>query len=304
MLRPFVYRRYLDFGVFDSLRAMKELIAREVERRELKDNVKLGPGRHPRDRVHRAGIPADPRRQRSAAADPQSARRAVAACRSEAAAGRGGRRAAERRIVTCAASRTACSSGTTSRRTSCRRTTAGRARLARDHGRRGLGGASRPSCVRHRDRVSTHFRTLVFGPAQTEAGNGCRARRSSACSSPSSTICVARALLRDTGVLGRRAGARRASTQLRESAYLRRLDATGRRRLTTLLPKLLQRIAGRDSESTALNRVLHVLERIGGRTVYLALLNENALALATPGRSLRAVRVSRRPDCGLPAAAR
>ena len=44
VLRPFVYRRYLDFGVFESLRGMKELIAREVERRELQQNVKLGPG--------------------------------------------------------------------------------------------------------------------------------------------------------------------------------------------------------------------------------------------------------------------
>ena len=44
VLRPFVYRRYLDFGVFESLREMKAMIAREVERRELKDNVKLGPG--------------------------------------------------------------------------------------------------------------------------------------------------------------------------------------------------------------------------------------------------------------------
>ena len=44
MLRPFVYRRYLDFGVFESLRGMKELIAREVERHELEHNVKLGPG--------------------------------------------------------------------------------------------------------------------------------------------------------------------------------------------------------------------------------------------------------------------
>jgi glutamate-ammonia-ligase adenylyltransferase len=44
VLRPFVYRRYLDFGVFESLREMKAMIAREVERRELQDNVKLGPG--------------------------------------------------------------------------------------------------------------------------------------------------------------------------------------------------------------------------------------------------------------------
>ncbi|MGH7818860.1 MAG: bifunctional [glutamate--ammonia ligase]-adenylyl-L-tyrosine phosphorylase/[glutamate--ammonia-ligase] adenylyltransferase, partial [Candidatus Binatia bacterium] len=32
-MRPFVYRRYLDFGVFESLRDMKAMIAREVERR-------------------------------------------------------------------------------------------------------------------------------------------------------------------------------------------------------------------------------------------------------------------------------
>ena len=43
-MRPFVYRRYIDYGVFESLREMKALIEREVERRELADHVKLGPG--------------------------------------------------------------------------------------------------------------------------------------------------------------------------------------------------------------------------------------------------------------------
>ena len=43
-VRPFVYRRYIDYGVFESLREMKSLIEREVERRELADDVKLGPG--------------------------------------------------------------------------------------------------------------------------------------------------------------------------------------------------------------------------------------------------------------------
>ena len=43
-IRPFVYRRYLDFGVFDSLREMKALIAREVSRRELDQHLKLGVG--------------------------------------------------------------------------------------------------------------------------------------------------------------------------------------------------------------------------------------------------------------------
>ncbi|HEX2666910.1 MAG TPA: bifunctional [glutamate--ammonia ligase]-adenylyl-L-tyrosine phosphorylase/[glutamate--ammonia-ligase] adenylyltransferase [Gammaproteobacteria bacterium] len=43
-LRPFVYRRYLDYGAFESLRDMKAMLAQEVERRGLSDNVKLGPG--------------------------------------------------------------------------------------------------------------------------------------------------------------------------------------------------------------------------------------------------------------------
>jgi [glutamine synthetase] adenylyltransferase / [glutamine synthetase]-adenylyl-L-tyrosine phosphorylase len=44
LLRPFVYRRYLDYGALDGLREMKTLIAAEVEKRELADNLKLGPG--------------------------------------------------------------------------------------------------------------------------------------------------------------------------------------------------------------------------------------------------------------------
>ncbi len=43
-LLPFVYRRYLDYGVFESLRDMKEMIVRETQRRSLRDNIKLGPG--------------------------------------------------------------------------------------------------------------------------------------------------------------------------------------------------------------------------------------------------------------------
>src|SRR5690606_24059557 len=43
-LRPFVYRRYLDYGALDGLRQMKAAIAAEVARRELADDIKRGPG--------------------------------------------------------------------------------------------------------------------------------------------------------------------------------------------------------------------------------------------------------------------
>jgi glutamate-ammonia-ligase adenylyltransferase len=43
-LRPFVFRRYLDFGAIDALRAMKALIVEQVRREGLHDHVKLGAG--------------------------------------------------------------------------------------------------------------------------------------------------------------------------------------------------------------------------------------------------------------------
>ena len=43
-LRPFVYRRYLDFGALQSMREMKRLISDEVARRGLEDHIKLGAG--------------------------------------------------------------------------------------------------------------------------------------------------------------------------------------------------------------------------------------------------------------------
>lgn len=43
-LKPFVYRRYLDYGAFEAIRSMKAMIAREVSRKGLQDDIKLGWG--------------------------------------------------------------------------------------------------------------------------------------------------------------------------------------------------------------------------------------------------------------------
>jgi len=43
-LHPFIYRRYLDYSAFESLREMKQMIVREVNRRGMENNIKLGPG--------------------------------------------------------------------------------------------------------------------------------------------------------------------------------------------------------------------------------------------------------------------
>ena len=44
LLKPFVYRRYIDFSVIESLRKMKLMIAQEVRRKRLTNNIKLGAG--------------------------------------------------------------------------------------------------------------------------------------------------------------------------------------------------------------------------------------------------------------------
>jgi glutamate-ammonia-ligase adenylyltransferase len=44
MLRPFVYRRYLDYGAFEELRSLKAQITQELRRKDRMENVKLGPG--------------------------------------------------------------------------------------------------------------------------------------------------------------------------------------------------------------------------------------------------------------------
>ncbi|MGN0902171.1 MAG: bifunctional [glutamate--ammonia ligase]-adenylyl-L-tyrosine phosphorylase/[glutamate--ammonia-ligase] adenylyltransferase, partial [Succinivibrio sp.] len=44
LLRPFVYRRYLDYGAVQSLRKLKHMIESEVRRRALNNNFKLGKG--------------------------------------------------------------------------------------------------------------------------------------------------------------------------------------------------------------------------------------------------------------------
>jgi glutamate-ammonia-ligase adenylyltransferase len=44
LTRPFVFRKYLDFGALNSLRNLHAQIRQEVQRRDIKNNIKLGPG--------------------------------------------------------------------------------------------------------------------------------------------------------------------------------------------------------------------------------------------------------------------
>lgn len=44
MIKPFIYRRYLDYGAFEELRLLKQQITQELQRKDRVDNIKLGYG--------------------------------------------------------------------------------------------------------------------------------------------------------------------------------------------------------------------------------------------------------------------
>ena len=65
----------------------------------------------------------------------------------------------------------------------------------------------------------------------------------------------------------------------RQAANYRRLDEAGHRRLYVILARLLKAAAAHASPATVVQRVLRVLEAIGSRSSYLALLKEQPAAL-------------------------
>ena len=44
IVRPFVFRKYLDYGTLEAMRRLHAEVRRDVARRELAEHVKLGPG--------------------------------------------------------------------------------------------------------------------------------------------------------------------------------------------------------------------------------------------------------------------
>ncbi|MDH4105668.1 MAG: bifunctional [glutamate--ammonia ligase]-adenylyl-L-tyrosine phosphorylase/[glutamate--ammonia-ligase] adenylyltransferase, partial [Gammaproteobacteria bacterium] len=274
-LRPFVYRRYLDFGVFESLRGMKDLIAREVERRELQQNVKLGPGG-----IREIEFIVQAYQLLRGGSTPRLQTRSLLEALPQ---------LAGQKLLTPEAVAELLSAYRFLRRVENRLQqwndeqthelpTASweRERLALAMGVNDW-ATLHEHLQAHRDRVSSHFRRAVFAPGATvadaDAGAGLEqlldpepdVERRRECLATLQAPELVEPILRQL-------------EQLRESGYYRRLDETGRRRLQILLPRLLRAVVRLPSAESALTRVLHVIERIGGRTVYLALLNENPVA--------------------------
>jgi len=272
VLRPFVYRRYLDFSVFESLRDMKAMIAREVERRELKDNVKLGPGgireiefivqafqlirggsdRRLQSRELRSTLPllvGQRLLRQHAVAELDAAYRYL--------------RVLENRLQQWNDEQThqLPEDETAQERLAFAMRVGSWAELA-------------AKTDAHRRCVERYFAQTMFGP--TDRGEPATAS-TSAFDIEADARERAR-MLEACGLISREPINARLE-ELRNSTYYRRLDETGRRRLRDVLGRMLPLLAEDPTPTVTLARTLRIFEMIGGRTVYLALLNENTAAL-------------------------
>jgi glutamate-ammonia-ligase adenylyltransferase len=271
-VRPFVYRRYLDFGVFDSLRDMKALIAREVARRELEQDLKLGRGgireiefivqstqlvRGGSDRrLQRASLlevlPLLVGSKLMSAEEVAQLRETYLLLRKAENALQMMRDQQVHRLPVDAEDRM-------------------RLCIA-------LGVADWPEAfarIEHaRGIVASHFDSWLFAAAGTgaglEAGLGWL-------DSPDED--VAEDLAEGGFPRAEIAAVAPLLDAYRQAAPYRRLDDTGRRRVRVILARLLKTAARMASAATMIERVLRVLDAIGARSSYLALLQEEPAAL-------------------------
>jgi glutamate-ammonia-ligase adenylyltransferase len=271
VVRPFVYRRYLDFGAIESLRGLHAQIKREVARRELNDHVKLGPGgireiefvaqalqlirggREPRLRI----------RPTVAVLHQLAALNLLpAAAAAELAAAYDFLRRVEHRLQYADDQQTH----------TLPRGDEARARLAHAMGCNNYAAFAR-MLERHRDAVRTHFETVLGEPAPAVHNNGGAADR-----------------VRQFADLGYADPAELA--RLLEStlngAKARRLAPGARERFDALIAPLQSAARATATPDLSFTRLLGFAESIASRSGYLALLSQSPAALARLARLLGA----------------
>ena len=274
-LRPFVYRRYIDFGTLQSLRSLKAVMEQEVARKGMEHSVKHGPG----------GI-------REVEFTAQAFQMV-----------RGGRTPAlrYRRLLTVLArlgalellpvhAVEALSAAYRFLRTAEHRLQqvddrqehmlpvdeASRARIAA-----GMGYASWEAFAkrleRHRRNVDEQFAQVFGEERETDVAAG--GDPLGTLFSPSTDEATGVALLESAGFPAPRE-AWPILARYRDTITLKVPDATGHERLARLMPDLLRAVAARSNATTTLERVMAVVESVAKRSVYLALLAERSIALS------------------------
>ncbi len=273
-LKPFVYRKYLDYGTLESLRGMKALIEREVVRKGMEANIKLGPGG-----IREIEFIAQALQLIRGGREPALQERAllpvldrlVAAGHLESAARDVLREAyvflrnTEHRLQMVADAQTHTLPADDP----------GRLRLAFS-----MGFAEWPAFEtalnRHRQRVQEQF-ALMFRAPQGEAAPAEASPLADAWLVPDDEKSAD--LLRDAGYRAPE-NALVLLHGLREGSAYEAMSAESRARLDRLVPLLLSAAAPTREPEETLARLVRLLEAIGRRASYLALLVENPMALS------------------------
>lgn len=280
-LRPFVYRRYLDYGVFAALREMKALINRESARKGLVDNVKLGAGG-----IREVEFIGQAFQLIRGGRDPDLQRRGIQEVLGQ---------LARRGLIPEYAERQLQAAYVFLRRVENRlqevhdqqthrlpQDEPGRLRLALAMGFPGWGEFRRVLDT-HMRHVHEHF-GQVFGAPQVEM----EARQWEAASAAAElgnvwhgvlSAHTAQARLAEAGYEDP-AEALAQIEALREGHVVRGLSPTGRERLDRLMPLLLGAVARGPRPTGTLARVLKLIAAIARRSVYLSLLGEAPMALS------------------------
>ena len=276
-LKPFVYRRYIDFSVFESLREMKLLIERQVAIKGMQKNIKLGAGGireiefigQAFQLVH--GGRREVLRQRpilitlDALVDLELMPEYVA---DELQAAYELLRNCEHRLQMWRDQQTHDLPDDTH----------SQQRLAYAMNYVDWLSLSRV-LESSRTQVDAHFQRVFAAPqtAHTDAEGADENLQTLWQAEASDEVAVE--ILEQAGYQDAVAIQQRLKA-LKEGFTYRALSAQGRGRFDALMPLLLGAAANMDNPDIALSRVLHLLEQIARRTAYLSLLVENPLALS------------------------
>jgi glutamate-ammonia-ligase adenylyltransferase len=274
MLRPFVYRRYLDFGAIESIRDMKQLISRELKRKGMADNVKLGPGG-----IREIEFIGQAFQLIRGGRDPDLQIRPILTVLhllaekallpefvvKELRLAYEFLRLVENRIQAWQDRQSHL----------LPEEAAGRLRLARSMGFEAWDDFS-VELRRWRDKVQGHF-DKVFAAPQTEGEEEER---------PLLTVWCGQLEPEQAAELLEQAGFQDGAqvwerlTTLRDCHAFRGLGVRGRERIDQLMPLLLEAAGAADDPDLTLERLLKLLEAVAKRTAYLALLVESPIALS------------------------
>jgi len=273
LIRPFVYRRYLDYGVFESLREMHAMISAEVKRRELEHNIKLGPGG-----IREAEFVVQSLQLVRGGNDPSLQARAL-----------------QEVLPRLISDRGLDEAGADSLREAYRylRRLENFIQAIRDRQTHDLpqdaGDRARIYCAmgypdwnaleadldRHRDAISAQFDQVAFRDRRDDSPF---LRQAAQAWDANADAAEWAALLQSLG--GCDAPAIAATlVQFSNAPTTRQIDSVAGERLRRFVPELLVEVLSAGDPTVALSRTLSVVERILRRSAYIALLNENRSAL-------------------------